>query len=233
MVDRPRQLLTKTTRSKAAGKVWNWTIPALAVTLSDGSKLVTCPQAGACAQFCYARAGAYRWDNVKAAHLQRLEWALDDLSFFRDGMVAELQKKKYAGCAIRIHDSGDFFSDDYFTAWAVIATMSPHLTFYAYTKEVSRSRRLEWLIPPNMVLIYSLGGKEDHLIDLARERHNDVFPSIEALEAAGYTCASEDDNVAWRSENHRIGVLSNNIPQYTKKMGGRRFSEIESGRRGA
>lgn len=51
--------------------------------------------------------------------------------------------------------------------WAHIATLRPDVLFYAYTKEVSRARRvLANGAPPNLLLVFSLGGKEDHLLDL-------------------------------------------------------------------
>ena len=36
----------------------------------------------------------------------------------------------------RIHVAGDFFNEDYFYAWLVIANLHPHILFYAYTKSV-------------------------------------------------------------------------------------------------
>ena len=57
--------------------------------------------------------------------------------------------------------------------------------------------------------VYSLGGKEDHLVDRERDRHCDVFPSVEAARAAGYMPQSEDDRLCvtlpTRSEERRVG----------------------------
>ena len=51
-----------------------------------------------------------------------------------------------------------------------IMRASPWVTFYAYTKEISRFKRLVEPEPPlNFHWIYSFGGKEDHLIDLAQQ----------------------------------------------------------------
>ncbi|MFD7446602.1 hypothetical protein [Streptomyces sp. NPDC059909] len=59
---------------------------------------------------------------------------------------------------------------------------------YACTREASRFRRLVESNPPaNFEWVYSLGGKEDHLIDVDRDRHADVFPDDEALQRAGYS----------------------------------------------
>ena len=58
-----------------------------------------------------------------------------------------------------MHDAGDFFSDDYLQAWLRIRRARPDLHFYAYTKEVSRFRRLvEPDPPPNFLWVYSYGS---------------------------------------------------------------------------
>lgn len=66
---------------------------------------------------------------------------------------------------IRIHDGGEFFSDEYFRAWLRVAQNNPNRFFYAYTKDISM-----WLnhinqIPDNFLLTASYGGTEDHLIE--------------------------------------------------------------------
>lgn len=65
----------------------------------------------------------------------------------------------------RVHIGGDFFSQNYFDAWLVVARTNPSKIFYAYTKSLNF-----WLyrlkdIPANFVLTASRGGKFDHLID--------------------------------------------------------------------
>jgi hypothetical protein len=68
--------------------------------------------------------------------------------------------------------------------------------FYAYTKEVTRMEAAAPTAPPNFLWVYSLGGKEDHLIDRDRMRHADVFPDPERLRAAGYFDQSAHDLLA-------------------------------------
>jgi hypothetical protein len=53
---------------------------------------------------------------------------------------------------VRIHESGDFYSQAYFEAWSLIARMFPGVTFYAYTKSI----RLDFSSrPANFVLLLS------------------------------------------------------------------------------
>lgn len=234
-------LLTQNSELKEIG-VYNWTLPALGVKLDDGRVVRTCPQAGACARFCYARNGTYNFPTAKAAHARNLKMVLDDLAGWKGAMLEELSKKKYRGGKhVRIHDSGDFFSDEYTEAWLDIARQIPDVTFYAYTKEVSRFRRIVErtyysvtgggdfpIKPKNFLYLYSMGGLEDHLVDKDKDRHAEVFPTAEALEAAGYFNQEESDLLAIYAPTTRIGIVANNIPHYKKKQGTLTFGEHQA-----
>ncbi|MBN9517146.1 hypothetical protein J0H58_01290 [bacterium] len=104
-----------------------------------------------------------RWHNLRvlracrsAAEMARL--VLDSLTPF-----ARL---------VRVHDSGDFFSPDYFDAWLEVARERPGTVFYAYTKALPGwLARLDRVgdghaagAVPNFVLTASYGGTHDHLI---------------------------------------------------------------------
>ena len=162
------QDLAETSRTEHVA-VWGWSIPALAARLDDGRIVKTCPAAGICAHACYARRGRYRFRNVSSRHQANLTRLLDDPVGWQRDMTDEIARKRRP-CAIRIHDAGDFFTDDYLDAWCDIAAAAPDVTYYAYTKEISRYRRIRarrgsW--PPNFVIRLSYGGREDHLIDPA------------------------------------------------------------------
>ena len=65
---------------------------------------------------------------------------------------------------IRLHVSGDFYSQAYFDAWQRIAIANPERLFYAYTKSIPfwLSRKIT---PNNLVLTASLGGNYDSLAE--------------------------------------------------------------------
>ena len=90
-----KYLLTNGNRELAADGIFTWSLPALAAKLENGSNFLTCPQAGACAQLCYARSGTYNFSNVKRAHTKNLELILDDLEGWKQAMLAELNLKRY------------------------------------------------------------------------------------------------------------------------------------------
>lgn len=218
-------IFTQNSYLRKAG-IYAWNIPAHFVTLSDGEKFYTCPNAGVCGAFCYAKFGAYQFSNVKSAHIRKLEWILQDPDGWELSVDEELQKKKYRGKFIRIHDAGDFFSEDYALRWFRIAENNPQCTFYAYTKEVDLFKnKISHLRPDNFTVIFSFGGKQDHMIDKESDRHSDVFGSLEELESSGYVSVQHDDKLSAIHPNHKIGLYRNNIKPVIKKMGTKKFSD--------
>lgn len=213
--------------------VWNWSLPAWVVTLADGSRFNVCPAAGACAKLCYARHGTYRFSNVHAAHLRNLQMVLDDLAGWEARLTHELRNRRryHHHKLVRIHDGGDFFSDDYLAAWLRVMRACPHMLFYAYTKEVSRFKRMVEPDPPrNFRWIYSLGGQEDHLVDRDKDRHADVFPTLAALVEAGYVDQSDSDILAATLPTTRIGIVANNITHLRRQQGDETFASLEAGK---
>ena len=81
---------------------------------------------------CYGTTGNYRFSNVKDALAIRTLVARTDLDFFISEINAEIKKHKIE--KIRIHATGDFFSNEYVLAWVEIAKANPQVTFWTYTK---------------------------------------------------------------------------------------------------
>jgi hypothetical protein len=183
---------------KSAKRTFNFGIPAY----QSNTGLKTCPNAGACAKGCYALAGAYRFSNVAQAFERRLTATQDDA--FVDQMLADIDKQRAE--RIRIHDSGDFYNEEYLDRWLRIMRARPQVEFYAYTKMVSLFKKRSKDLPKNFTVIYSFGGTEDRLIDVKRDRHSLVFESVAQLKACGYSDASKQDDVALGS-NPKIGLV--------------------------
>jgi len=218
----PARLLS-TNRELRGHKIASWSIPALFATLSDGRIVKTCPHAGVCASLCYARAGTYNFSNDKARHTRNLELVMNHRLEWRDRMIAEVNRYHRDGW-IRIHDAGDFLADWYLELWCEIARACREATFYAYSKEVTMVRAVE--LPDNLLIVFSLGGKQDHLLDLDNDRHADVFPDIESLEAAGYADQSDDDRLSVLGAQ-KVGIPANNHRHLLKKQGARSFGELQ------
>lgn len=151
-------------------------IPAL----RSKSGFVTCPGAGACAAVCYARSGFYYMPAVQNAKEFNLKQTRNLKSFV---LKAVEDIRSFRVDVIRVHDAGDFYSQDYLNAWFEIARQVTDKTFYAYTK----SLHLDFSARPrNFKVVRSEGGKWDHKID-KRTQHSRIFASKEAMEKAGYT----------------------------------------------
>jgi hypothetical protein len=221
---RPKKLLTQNREMKAIG-VWNWTLPAWAGRFADGRTYNTCPSAGICRNVCYARNGTYLWPVVLGRHQANLRFVMDDPTGWENAMIAELGARKFHGAWIRIHDSGDFYSDDYVHAWRRICAARPDVNFYAYTKEVDRFRRLvEPDPPPNFLWVYSYGGTQDDRLDPGTDRVADVFPDEDAIAAAGWNSQEASDLLAVLGPR-LVGIPANRIPAFLRRLNGRRFSD--------
>jgi hypothetical protein len=228
--ERPKKLLSQNSELRPHG-IYNWTLPAFAIKLTNGENFNVCPNAGACASFCYARNGTYLFSNVRGRHIQNLEYVLEDPKRWLAHMMAEVNQPKMIDKYVRIHDAGDFFSEVYLMMWLQIARFTPQVTFYCYTKEVSMFKEfVEPDCPSNFKYLYSMGGKEDHLINKETDRHADVFPDDAAILDAGYGNQDASDLLAITLPTNKIGIPANNIKHFNKKMAGRTFSTLQEER---
>jgi hypothetical protein len=129
------------------------------------------------------------------------------------------------GAAVRIHDSGDFYSKTYLYLWFNIACNNPEVLFYAYTKEVAMLKEHGANAPTNFRWLYSTGGLQDDLIQ-SDDRRADVFVNEQAIIDAGYESQDATDLLAILLKTNLIGIPANNIKHFNKKLAGRRFSEL-------
>lgn len=250
-------LLTQNSEMRRDG-IWNWTLPAWVVQLPDGSNMNVCPNAGACAKFCYARNGTYLFPQVRNKHMSNLLLVRDNPDWI-DVMAGELEGKKFqpkgtvrdipglfhvehlnpwvqqwiafGGQAVRIHDSGDFFNTNYLYEWLRLADKFSEILFYAYSKEVTMLEEARPDLPPNFQIIYSMGGKQDHLVDKETMRHADVFPDVQAIEDAGYMSQDESDLLCVLLPTTKVGIPQNNIKHFKKRLDGRTFSQAQRDRK--
>jgi hypothetical protein len=117
---------------------------------------------------CYA-ASAERFPGVRKSRWENFEMA-------KAGSLPELPKK----CkAIRVHSSGDFFSQEYFDLWLKFARTHLDVEIWAYTKSLNYwVTRLDE-IPSNLTLTASYGGRLDHLIEQHGLKNVKVYSRIE------------------------------------------------------
>lgn len=186
--------LQKTSGSDGSWRVLGYGIPADYSFERDGVKHNTCPGALACRAVCYAKQGSYAWTNVKAARKHNLDAYLADRDAFIAGAVADLTRFSSRYNVVRVHDSGDFFSQAYLDAWFTIARAFPGIRFYCYTK----SLHLDWTAcPSNLSVTQSIGGRYDAELD-PDFSHSRIFATDADRIAAGYVDGNASDAPAIR-----------------------------------
>jgi hypothetical protein len=142
----------------------------------------TCPGAGACKVYCYAKKGGYvQWKDASLSQTKLLNFLLNDPEGFKNMLSLEISSakskfaKKGAKVAIRWHDAGDFFSPDYMNLAYSIARKFPDVDFYAYTKmaDVAKGEK-----PNNFKMNFSFGAKpeQERQIDIQNIKHSTVVP---------------------------------------------------------
>lgn len=165
--------LLKRGNHKLSSKIGIWTLPRS-----------TCIGAGECAKWCYAKK-METMPNVYKSRLWRLAQTL--CSDFVDRMVDEIQRHKFQ--VIRIHESGDFSTQDYVEKWFEIARQCPNVTFFAFTKAYGLLN-LD-VSPSNFIILQSFGSNHDNLIDYSKSTAR-VINDISELKMTEYLCPYHD-----------------------------------------
>lgn len=141
----------------------------------------SCLNHASCAAACYAVKAYKQYPSVRNLWDDNFDIAKNDLFKLYDDIVAQLKttKKKI----VRIHQSGDFFSQAYIQLWADIASNFPDVIFYGYTKvekllDISPLDKL-----PNVNIIRSMingqknFGDLNYITALATETGADFCPA--------------------------------------------------------
>jgi hypothetical protein len=184
------KLLTQNSKLKKEG-IWSFNLPPMS----------TCPMAGECKKYCYAKKGFYNMPSVKKGLKKR--YLVANTANFADQIGAEIKGKKF----VRIHASGDFFSAGYLRQWRMIALSNPNVNFYCYTKSVALFKECANNVPANFRVIFSLGGLQDEMINLERDRHCRIFNTKAELDQAGYTDVSNSDLLAATTSSIKLGIV--------------------------
>ena len=112
----------------------------------------------------------------------------------------------------RIHVGGDFFNQTYFNAWVIVATMLPHVFFYAYTKSVPFWQNSRYPIPDNLVFTGSDGGRHDALLaELDLKMASVVFSEEEAQEKGLSIDHDETHAITGSGQDNNFGLLLHGI----------------------
>ena len=125
-----------------------------------------------------------------------------NFDYLRSGGIPVIPSKAKA---IRIHMSGDFYSQDYFDMWLRLCSEHKDVEFWAYTKSLNYWVKRINDIPSNLILTASRGGRHDHLIDEHNLKNVEI---IKKREQANGRPIDEKDREA-RKPNVNFCLLDN------------------------
>jgi hypothetical protein len=184
---RPRAILgtnAKMSKSATEGEIiYDLTLPALSGIVVDEEngdfvEITTCPGAGACQLFCYARKGGYvMFPASSMSAAQALNFLVNDPEGYMAAVNKEISvlkgktDKHGIQLVVRWHDAGDFFSKEYLDLAFSIANQNPEVKFYAYTKmgDVATGAT-----PKNFIINFSSGSKrgEEKKVEFYKSQTN-------------------------------------------------------------
>jgi hypothetical protein len=177
-------------KSKTEGEIiYDLTLPALSGIVVDEEsgdfvEIKTCPGAGECQLFCYARKGGYvMFPASSMSAAQALNFLVNEPEGYMAAVNKEItalkNKTDKAGIqlVVRWHDAGDFFSKEYLDLAYDVAKANPDVKFYAYTKmgDVATGSH-----PPNFIINFSSGSKSREVkkVELHRQAGNTVKQGV-------------------------------------------------------
>jgi hypothetical protein len=138
-----------------------------------------------------------RWQNFNALQGKKKSEMIKII-------LNSLPKQQY----VRIHQSGDFFSQVYFDSWIEIAKMNPDQIFYAYTKCLGFWVKRLNEIPDNLRLVASKGGKQDALIEKYKLRYVQVVYSEQEAQDLGLPIDHDDSHAYKYNMNFSLLIHS-------------------------
>ena len=103
---------------------------------------------------CYSIPPQVRFPKVMEYRNRMLEYSKQDN--FVSTIIGELVKSRRTIEAVRLHASGEFYSQTYVDKWVAIATKMPNVKFYTFTKRMKDFDFTELMGLPNFILIDSL-----------------------------------------------------------------------------
>ena len=138
--------------SKIGRKTYSFSLPAK----------TTCRPTPWCQEHCYACKGLFHMRSVKELYERNLRMSKE--IDFPERMIQEIYERKIGW--VRIHVSGDFYSNEYLDAWSNIISNCPSTRFLAFSRrtDLPLDRLTQW---DNITVRLSVDpSTEDHPDDI-------------------------------------------------------------------
>lgn len=145
---------------------------------------------------CYAASAENLFSNIRKGRWNNFEKLQAEKTI--EGMAGLIQRSlPKKSKLVRLHQSGDYYSQAYFDAWLQVAYQNPSVIFYGYTKALPFWVTRFNVIPKNLRLVASRGGKFDYLIEPHGLRTVTVVFSEQEAKDKGLTL-DHDDSSVWK-----------------------------------
>lgn len=102
------------------------------ILIFDLPAVRTCLNCNDCKATCYARKAERQYTDTRIFRDCNLQLFLSNRELLKELIILQLSNSKEN--VIRLHSSGDFFSQEYIEFWCEIIKLFPLKKFYAYTK---------------------------------------------------------------------------------------------------
>lgn len=159
---------------------------------------------------CFAASQEALFPSVRKARWTNFEVLKNESTVEKMASVIQASIPNGAGY-IRVHVSGDFWSEKYFLAWLNVALNNPLKMFYGYTKATPFMVQFKKLIPSNFRFTASKGGTCDSLIGKHKLRSAEVVFSVKEAEEKGLEI-DHDDSHAIKAEKSFALLLHGTQP---------------------
>lgn len=104
---------------------------------------------------CYAAKPQVRFPKTVLPYREAM-LAASQQPDFAQRIISELSSTRRSARVVRLHESGEFYSQAYVDQWLTIAQALPNFTFYAFTKRLAHFDFSQLSALPNFILINSL-----------------------------------------------------------------------------
>lgn len=154
---------------------------------------------------CYAARAQAQYPAVKNKVFRNMDLIMDANKEGGEAAMTELLLKslKYHDLdkvkLFRIHESGDFFNNNYMKAWINVANELSGTLFYAYTTSIPLWVSLRGSVPSNLKLIASMDKNNAKTIIDNNLRYSVVVYSPEQAKELGLKI-DVDDSLAWGTD---------------------------------
>lgn len=104
------------------------------IAITKLKEVFTCLDCADCAKDCYALKASNLRPTVNNYRWLHTFMVINHMDIYETWLIEDLRKIESKVKFVRIHESGDFFNQDYLNMWTRIIKLFPNLKFYFYTK---------------------------------------------------------------------------------------------------